>query len=464
MNIEKCKNIYMLQSDYVNGTGKHGSVLDKYSELVKQYTVIFKQCIFSAEGLYNKYFYSKRNVQKELVYNVILILICLLFHAEFSGRIGWIVISFIIMIVKFWQTEKASWMIISIATVSFAFLSVLPSLDLKLMWLIVFAPLVISTLRLAIVWYIRKRNIAIADDINMERVIQLKGKEKKLEEIRIQLREIEPELRKEYQQIFYDVVKNEQLQNNVKKKYGCLPEKFWWMVSPSELYFKKRSMERHFTQFLVYQEIKAFYKKYGEEFNAEEEFAPMFEEELSFSDMKTNYHQNKELLKRKNGIILDFVNCFIYPKVETNIETAYVYKKSFIERTHRTYVWNNLGKEMQQAHLEGRLSDADYNMLSTEYDIHDSKVRAAINETMPETQNTNEYKEIAHFVWTGQALLILNEELNDGSYILIDYRCIPEYAYENLRALNEYNITKVFNDNVYGNVDFLAELHQRFSL
>lgn len=464
MNIEKYKNIYMLQSDYVNGTGKHGPILDKYSELIKQYAAIFKQCIFSAEGLYDKYFNNEKTVQQELKYNVILIIICLLFHVEFSGRLGWVMLSFIIMIVKFWQTQKASWMIIPIAATSFAFLSVLPSLDLKLMWLIVFAPLAIPTLKLVMAWYTGKRNIAIADDINRERMIQLKEKEKKLEEIRSQMKEIEPELRKEYQQLFYDVVKNEQIQDNIKKEYGYLPEKFWWMVSPSELYFEKRSMEIHFTQLLVYQEIKVFSKNQGKEFNAEEEIAPMFAEELSFSDIKTIYHRNKELLKRKDGIILDFINCFTYPEVETNIETVDVYKKNFIERTSETHAWNNLGKEIQQAHLDGKLSDADYGILSTEYDMHDPRVRAAINETTTETQETHKYKEITCFAWTGQALLIPNEELNDGSYVLIDYRCIPEYAYENLRSLNEYNITKIFNDNAYGNVHFIAELHQRFSL
>ena len=106
----------------------------------------------------------------------------------------------------------------------------------------------------------------------------------------------------------------------------------------------------------------------------------------------------------------------------------------------------------------------DYYDLCSEYDWADSGVRDSINRKTTETYEIEKMKNYEHYVWTGQVLLIPDLEEKEGSYILIDYRCRPEYIYENLRTIMQCHITKMWNDVVGGNTFFIAKMQQIFLL
>ncbi len=461
-NTEKYKEAYMLQSDYINGTGKHGDILKKYADLASRYEDVFQKSVFMPEGL--SYLYNEENetLKKGLKNDVILLAVALFFGVG-AGRIGWIVISFVIFIVKMFQEDnlKWIWMASPIAAVSLAILSVLPAVSVKWMLLAAYGPLIAQTGSLAVQWICEKNSIKNARETNRKKMIQIKDNEKILDSIRRQMADMLPALKKEYQQQLYQMIKKGAVLESIGSEYKNLPEKFWWMVSPTELYFQKRRYESAFYQLLVYQEIKAFSRKRGEEFDAEEEFAPMLAEDFSHLEVRKIYQRNKELVARNHGIILDFINCLTYPTVEKESETVDVYQKNFIQRVSETHEWEDLGEEMRRANRDGRLSDTDYNTLTLEYDMADPEVRAGINATKKETREWNQYKENICFAWTGQALL-MPCGADHGSYVLVDYRCLPEYTYENLRALQQYHIVGALSDNVSCDSCFLAELHQRY--
>ena len=81
---------------------------------------------------------------------------------------------------------------------------------------------------------------------NKEKIHKIQQAEKRLEEIRKQLRLLIPELQKEYQEELNLAVSD---MNKVErcaalKQYGVLPKQFWWNIDPSQLREKEMYLTR----------------------------------------------------------------------------------------------------------------------------------------------------------------------------------------------------------------------------
>lgn len=187
MNILNNNKIYQLQSDYVNGTGEHGSVHKKYAEYLEQYRRLYAECpVFDAVGLMDLYRGEKDFLKNTVITDSILIILS---FWGFKGRVIWFVIAFIAAFIKYiqikmeqpsednaynnlrqyWEnnvvslsifTEKSGrWFIWPIVVIVCVIITFLLSLNAIWVWVVFCAPLAIDLYKCLNVWKIAPKSI-----------------------------------------------------------------------------------------------------------------------------------------------------------------------------------------------------------------------------------------------------------------------------------------------------------------
>ncbi len=493
MNILENSKIYQLQTDYVNGIGEHGAVHKKYSEIMEQYKRAYVQCpIFEATGLMDLYMDKDGSLKNGVIADMVLIALSVF---ALNGRIMWCVIAFIAAIVKFWQaemeqpsednayndlheylgnymptlstfTEKSGrWFILPIVVISFVFIISAVGANINLMWLVYSTPLIIDLYKRMNVWKIAPKKAYAA---NKESVVKMQQAEAGLEEIRNQLRLLIPELQKEYREELNQAVNGMTAseRQSVIRQYGIFPERFWWEVNPSQILEKQMYQDSIRESFMTSHEVAAIGRTLGKEFkNAGINYAPMYTEQLTEKEMNQIYQQNIQLVRNSGGVVLDFADCIKYASMVTESEMVkdYDYAENSLARAYKTDEWNSLGTDLNEAHRDGVLTDGEYRDLRNRYNNLNSDVRGHINrkiEVGEHVETFNKFRIFVRYEWTGQALLLPDANI-PGGYVLLDYRCRPEYEFENLEELKKsLPVTQILADYASGQQDLIANVQR----
>lgn len=493
MNILENSKVYQLQSDYVNGTGEHGAVHKKYTEIMQQYKSVYAECPeFDAMGLMDLYKGGQDFLKKIAIVDMILIGLSIW---GFQGRVIWFIISFIASFVKYIQIEleqpsedsvynnlqeyaenntvslstftgkSGRWFIWPIVVLVFVIITFAASASVFCVWIIYIIPLAIDLYKCASVLEFAPKKAYAA---NKEKIHKIQQAEKRLEEIRKQLRLLIPELQKEYQEELNLAVSD---MNKVErcaalKQYGVLPKQFWWNIDPSQLLEKEMYLKNIHGSFLASHEVDAIGRMSGNEFqNAGSNYAPMYAEQLTEKEMNTIYQKNLQLVMDRDGIVIDFVDCIKYPQMITESEVIkdYDYVENSFMRDFETGQWNSIGEELREAHSHGILTNGEYGCLKNRYDDLDPDVRDYINRKVEVGQHVEtfqKYRIFTRYEWTGQALLLPDAQIA-GGYILLDYRCRWEYEFDNLEVLKAaLPVTQIWADYVSGQQDFIAKVQE----
>lgn len=493
MNILKNSKIYQLQSDYVNGTGEHGPVHKRYADILQQYRKLYAKCpVFDAVGLMDLYRGKEKYLENAVITDTILLVLS---FWGFKGRVIWFVISFIAAFVKYIQielekpsedsaynnltqywdnnpvslstfTEKSGrWFIWPIVVLVFVMISFPLSVNIVWVWVVFCLPLAVDLYKSLNAWKIAPRK---AYAKNKEKVLKMRQTETSLEEIRKQLRALLSELQEEYREELNQSVSvlacSEQ--SAVIHQYGALPKKFWWEVNPTRLLEKQMFLKCTQESFLASHEVAAIGRVSGNEYqNAGSSYAPMYAEQLTEKEMNQIYQENIRIVKDRGGIVLDFVDCIKYPQIvaESEVVKDFDFAKKEFQRDFEMGQWKSLGAELEEARSYGILTNGEYGCLRNRYDDLDPDVRAEINrkvEVGEHVETFHKYRIFARYEWTGQALL-LPDTKNAGGYILLDYRCRPEYEFDNLEQVaSSLPITQIFADYAFGQQDFIAKMHE----
>lgn len=493
MNILENSKIYQLQIDYVNGTGEHGVVHKKYAEILEQYKKLYAECpIFDATGLMNLYMTEEDFLKNGVIVDIILIALSIL---GFIGRIVWCIIAFIAAIVKLFQKEMERpseddaynnlsraiennrisiksgwWMGIPIIVVSLVVSSLFAPVSgyailIKWIWVTYSMPLIIDLFKNVNAWKIAPKK-AYAE--NKKKVLKMQQAEVHLEEIREQLRLLISELQKEYREELNKAVNGiDSLERqSVIQQYSELPKHFWWETNPSQILEKQMYQESIRESFMTSHEVAAIERRLGNEFKyAGTNYAPMYSEQLTEKEMNRIYQRNIQLVKDKGGVILDFVDCVKFSKFvkESEVVKDHEYAEDSISRAVKTDQWNSLGTDIDKAHSYGALTNGEYGSLRNRYDNLDSDVRESINRKVEVGQHVETFNKLrifARYEWTGQALLLPDTNIS-GGYVLLDYRCRPEYEFENLEKMKSINpITQIFADYALGRQEVIANVQR----
>lgn len=493
MNILKNSKIYQLQTDYMNGTGEHGPVHKKYAEILEQYRKIYEECpVYDAAGLMDLYRSGENFLEKAVITDAILLVMS---FWGFKGRFIWFVIAFIAAFVKFiqieleqpsedsaynnlvqyWEnnpvslstfTEKVGrWFIWPIVVLVFIMITIPLAANIVWVWVVFCMPLAIDFYKCLNAWKIAPKK-AYAE--NKEKILQMQQAETGLEEIRKQLRALFSDLQEEYREELNKAVSEftRVEQKSVMHQYSALPEQFWWEINPSRLLEKEMFLKSTQESFLVSHEVAAIRRTFGNEYQkAGFNYAPMYTEQLTEKEMNQIYQQNIQMVKDSGGVILDFVDCIKYPQMVTESEVVkdYDFVENSFQRDFETDQWKELGEKLEEARSYGILTKGEYGCLKNRYDDLDPDVRGHINrkvEVGEHVETFHKYRIFARYEWTGQALL-LPDTKNPEGYVLLDYRCRPEYEFDNLEQI-EYSlpITQILADYAFGQQDFIAKMQR----
>lgn len=470
--------LYQIQSDYVNGVGVHGPVLQKYAALLDQYKEIFVKCPpFKAESPWLINFVKEGFPDDNLKRDMILILIVFILRLISPSFVMTAILSVVLGCLKyFWEDEK-KWALYYVAACFFCsgILSFLPYqypgkttgvFCYIAIWGLLMAPLAIQAADKYLSQKNMKQTAEMTQQRNKEMVAMQRHTEEGLDNLRAQMKALLPQLRQEYEALFEKKAANFSDQEVWKEKYGRLPEKFWWEVTSFDLYWEEREWRQEqlnpIVRELGTQEIKGFIRNTG--FEAGSEYAPLYAASLTEAEMKERYQANLKKIKQNGGIVIDFVDCIQYSDVVSTWETTEVYDRSWSERMEKKGEWEGIGKKIVNKYEEGELSYQKARDLAWEYDQADPGVKAAINSTHSELSRSSRLQTIQKYAWTGQALLVPDRQSGDNTWILVDYRSRPEYMYDNLNEMQMYRITKLENDHLEENVDMVAKLQQMFLL
>ena len=458
MNILENNNIYQLQADYVNGTGEQGTVHKRYAEIMQQYKRAYAECpAFDAVGLMDLYQGKKGNLKNIAIVDIVLI--CMSIWG-FNGRVIWFIISFIASFVKYIQIEleqpsedsiynnlqgymennsvslstftgkSGRWFMWPVVVLVFVIVTFAASANAFWVWLIYIIPPAIDLYKCVSVLELAPKKAYAA---NKEKILRIQQADKKLEEIRNQLRLLIPELQEEYKEELNQVVSHmtRSEQRLVLNQYSAFPEQFWWELSPSQILEKQMLLENAHGSLLASHEVATIGRELGNKFqHAGSNYAPMYAEQLTEKEMNDIYQQNLQLVKEYGGVILDFVDCIKYPQMmeESELVKDYDYVDSSFVRDFNMNQWKRFGEELSEAHSYGILTNGEYGCLKNRYDDLDPDVRNEINRKVEVGQHVetfHKYRIFTRYEWTGQALLLPDAQIS-GGYILLPFRnCVP---------------------------------------
>ncbi|MDE6998859.1 MAG: DUF4190 domain-containing protein [Lachnospiraceae bacterium] len=493
MNLLENNEIYKLQVDYINGTGEHGVVHKKYAGILEKYKRLYAECpIFNAVGLLD--LYKEDTARNGVFINVALIVFSFI---GFKGWAAWLVMAFITAIVKYLQIEtnqfsdddvfnnrkenmqyqfqnvslstfteaSGRWFLLPLVVLPFLIIAPVVSISANWAWVVLNTPIIIDLYKEVNEWKIVPQK---SYSENKKSVIRMQQAEAGLEQIRKQLAMLLPELQAEYREELNRIISDgtTSKRHSIVQTFGRLPEHFWWEITPSQLLEKQMLLESTREMLLESHQVAMFDRTLGNEFqNAWANYAPMYAEKLTKQEMNQIYQKNIQLVRDKGGVILDFVDCIKYPDMVTEYELVkdYDYAENSFTRAFDNEQWKALGKDIDEAHRDEILTKSEYEELRNRYNELDPDVRGYINrkiEVGDHVENKKEYRIFSRFEWTGQALLIPDPQIS-GGYILLDYRCRPEYEFDNLEQLKpSLMITQIMADYVSGKQDFIAYMHK----
>ncbi len=489
MDIQKDNRIYQFQSDYINGTGSHGEVHKQYAAALGKYKALYAKCpIFFATGVADLQMGENGCLKKGVITDAVLLLLSLL---GLGSWIMWCVVAVIASAVKWWQAEgeqdsedspgeydislsalagKANrWFIPYVVVIVYAVLTALPIIvqaNVDWAWFPYSVPLLIDLWKRLYAWKIAPLR---SHEENKQRILAMRKAEAELDGVRREFKFLLPALEAEYAEGLAKTVAGIPGADaqEITRQYGTLPQHFWWEVNPSQILEKQMSQESIHNSWDTSYQIASIQRGYGKEFqDAGKNYAPMLPERLTLAQMQDAYKRNVKLVRQKGGVVLDFVSCMKYSEMvhEADMVKDYDYEKDSFTRSFEIGRWDSLGEDMEQAYRDGRLSERDYKELTSRYNSRDREVRNAINRKVETGEHIETYQKLkifGAFEWTGQALLLPDSE-NPGGYVLLDYRCRPEYELENLECLGEGDcfITGFLPDYAWGQQDFIAKMQR----
>lgn len=456
--------INALQLDYIEGSGIHGNVHTQYSRLLKQYKDAYKG--FSMPHELSKIgalqSIDEDNKSSFIADIVFFVLGLLCFN---SSRFFLCVLYAVLAITKYILVDEVIWMVPFAVTVIVAFISFIFRNDSSYLLFFYLVPLAAQILKLVVErWKNTNSNKSVLERTK-KKIYELAQKDKQLDEIREQMSELIPTLKKELLFNMGNIANSDSEKEFVKSLGEVMPEQFWWnnrIIYLFERFYKYES-DIYYNFPLRAQELKVFQRSVSDAFKGiDNDYAPLFSCDLVEREMKEYYSYNIQRAKEYGGIVVDVIAAYHNDKFIDITGEETIYDKSYLERKFETSEWEETGRKIKDAYIKGEISQSDYSTLSNEYDMADKSVRDSINSSKTEMRTTRKLVTNTELGWTGQFILIPDPDTNGQSYIMLDYRCRVEYLYENINMISNYKISKVCFDAVKGNNILWAKLLQCF--
>ena len=463
------KQLYELYCNYSDGFGNHGPVLSEFANVLWKYKSLWSQWMpFHVEDIDAHMEHLEDRYKKNIIFDAGIVLGILILHLLLPGNLGWFIIAVISGVIMSVKSKESAWCV-SILIVSFIVAFTGWTLDFNTNPMFFIFLCVMTGLNAALAYknmVEENKKMENLHKIDTQKVITKKGIEKQLDEYRDKMFKLLPELRKEYKDIFQDILnKNDGIATERQQQdWRELPDKFWWEISPDVLYEWEKQLsngrnERDFSQTWEFQAIE---RPLGKEFQqAGFEYSPLESDDLSESELNFVYQQKKAAIGKSSPKLLDFIGAVVDSNIASETVSYIDYAYSDIQRLAKTMEWNGIKSNITTAYKDGELTEKDYNSLMSEYNYRSLEAYSLINEKVEKTYEQKKEIKTATFFWCGQMILVPDASVANG-YILICYHCQFQHIFENLETLKRYNITRIAGNEKERNVAFLAKIHQMY--
>ena len=467
--------MYKLQSDYICGTGKHGTVLEMYQQLLNEYkSKANKRVWFVAENAETERVIDKNDSSNHdqiiMVINIVALIYITIFCilSYFALVLLGFVISIIFFVLDFVvlsgenEDEDAKIVFRVVYCLVGPILAVVAyGTDMGIIaWLWYALPLIIHT---AIILSRRKIRLNSLDSSyrrDKMRVMQLNRIDAEIEDSTQKLKDLIPKLREEYKEELKKLEKTYDLQGkNLARGNVEFPECFWWEIDPRFIVEKMEYISVRDWNPLIFdfkwKRVISGIPKFGKEFNAEMEYSPISKNGAEI------YKYNKNYVRSHNGRIVDIYLCVKEEGLETEMVSRKEYAYSDLKRKRMTSNWIAEAEKVQMAYSRGEISEQRYKDLMHEFELYSYDVAKEIDKKIDVTGEESALTTDTYFEWIGQ-LMLLN--VDDG-YQLIDFRCQKDKMYDCCADISQkFNIKKVCGDFAAWDAEFMALMHRIFNL
>lgn len=453
------ENVYY---DYVDGVGEHGPVLQKFSAILEDY----KQCYskwkpFQDENLQERAEILVDKPKSMMIASVVMFVIALILYPgdglSFSKGFIYFLFSLIAGYFIQFKYNEEGWAV-ALPMTTFVLMVVGAMYKIRIYWWFLLFCFAVYGGR---AWWMRKKDnerYEVIHSQNLQQVKEQKEVEEYLKTRKQQLQKLLPELREEYENLRRQLLRVSENSLSESERYKELPKVFWWEVLPDKLYaieqelWKARNESYNCTW-----ETKAINRTQSKEYgDAADEFSPLYP-----GQRKIDYDRKRTECRENGGMVIDFVSLVLSSFSATETIKFTEYRYGALERFSKSMEWNAIGRDIENSYRDGDLLEKDYKELRNRYSDMNLDVYNKIHEEVQNSYTRDKEVRTATHFWEGQMLLFPEEGVKN-EYILEDYRCRFENLYENINALEGYNITRVKGDIAERNPVVLAKIHQIF--
>lgn len=231
------------------------------------------------------------------------------------------------------------------------------------------------------------------------------------------------------------------------------PAAFWWQVSPEDLYEIDHifGCEKYGNW-----ETRLVHRSSGQEFDASEEYSPIFAQKETVKGKISNYFPIRNGYK-----VYDLISRVTFVSAQAQTVQYEVPAHSQMSKLAVNMGVMSLAHSIDKTYNQGKISYGDYRTLANE--MFGLGMLAAEYGKETKTEEITEYIPIHNHsnFWTGQVVL---KEIEPGSnvYSLWYYACQLPHMFENFEALRDINIGYIDCDFWTCNPYFLARFFSEF--